>query len=65
MVSDFKVMKWLRSVRDANAAAEHGMSSQDRLTRTEEETRDVIERMLKDPRSSSHQAGEWRKARKK
>jgi hypothetical protein len=63
MTNDFKVMKWLRDVRDRNAIEEKGMSAQDRLARNREGSRRNLDAMCKDPNNSVHPAGERRVAK--
>jgi hypothetical protein len=63
MTSDFKVMEWLRQVRDENAEEEKGLSPQEKLSRTEQGSQEILDAMLRDPRNAIHRAGERREVK--
>ncbi len=46
MTTEFKVMPWLRELRDRNAAEEQGLTIADRLQRTRDGAREIHRQLL-------------------
>lgn len=46
-MSSFKVMPWLRALRDRDAAEEHGCSAEERLARHRREAAPLVEQFLR------------------
>jgi len=47
MKNDFKVLPWLRALRDRNAKEEEGMTIEERLRRTRERAQPLMREFLK------------------
>lgn len=60
MMSEFRVMDWLREVRDRNAEEESGLSLTERLARTERGAHELLEQMLEAAEVTVHRGGQWR-----
>ncbi|MCA9439938.1 MAG: hypothetical protein KC964_03965 [Candidatus Omnitrophica bacterium] len=61
-MNDFKVLDWLREVRDRNAEIESGMSKKERIERSREGAKALIEELRQTPGVVIHPAGEgWRR----
>jgi hypothetical protein len=59
-LKDFKVLPWLRELRDRNAEELKGLSNEEIVARTRAATKDVLEKM-KAQGAVVHDAGDWRR----
>ena len=59
-LSNFKVLPWLRAVRDKNAEELKGLSNEEIVARTRAATEDILKKM-KAQGAVVHDAGDWRR----